>query len=208
MPLKHPFLILICFISLVLAVGCGPSKPPLWLDAKGHGLEAPWLSPGKAQRRAREAAVDAARLRLWNAILDLPVSGEAIDLRPPSDLLEETEDWSVRPGAQTATSSPQQMEQPVPAIVLEDAGLTSPSVEQLTDKERLLDTPEVYSQVTVEQLAAISPPFRAQLQVLFHRLEPVSVQPAEDGEVVAEMRVDVNRVLEMARRYLEQEKVF
>jgi hypothetical protein len=59
--------------------------------------------------------------------------------------------------------------------------------------------------MTVEQLAATSPAFRAKFDHMIGNLDPLSVTQSPDGTVVVRMRMDKNEVLRLARKYLEQQ---
>lgn len=55
--------------TLLLPTACMPRESPAWINAQGSGVVVPWRLPGEAAHAAKEAALQEARIRLWNSLL-------------------------------------------------------------------------------------------------------------------------------------------
>ncbi|NQU45041.1 hypothetical protein HQ520_17285 [bacterium] len=154
-------------LSLLLLVfsGCALQGKPDYLEARGEGLEVPWRSPGEARRKAREAAIQDARVEIWTRLLPMRVLDEATTDSANNDL---------GPGAPVRTRA---------------------------EEEEVL-----YDRITIEQLAAINPAFRAKLRRLIGSLNPEEVLEEPGGRIVIRMQVDKNEVLALAREYLRRQR--
>jgi hypothetical protein len=60
------------------------------------------------------------------------------------------------------------------------------------------------SRLTIEQLAAVSPVFRAKIWSMIEDLEPRAVEADADGSVTAVLQIDLNEVMGLARRHLDK----
>ena len=158
-------------------------------------------------RSARETAILEARLRIRGQLLPEPI------LRQDS---QPQEAGLTGPASPTGPTSPTGLTPPTgpasPSAPGSATGLLP--LDNPTSATWRLDTSRrswaseekaLLKSMTVEQLAATSPAFRAKFDHMIGNLDPLSVTQSPDGTVVVRMRMDKNEVLRLARKYLEQQ---
>ena len=191
-------------LLLVWMTGCSMQPPPVWVVGEGQGLQVPWRKPGEALRSARETAILEARLRIRGQLLPEPI------LRQDSQSQEAGLTGPTGPTSPTGLTTPTGPASPsAPGSATGLLPLDNPtSATWRIDTSRRSWASEekaLLKSMTVEQLAATSPAFRAKFDHMIGNLDPLSVTQSPDGTVVVRMRMDKNEVLRLARKYLEQQ---
>jgi len=191
-------------LLLVWMTGCSMQPPPVWVVGEGQGLQVPWRKPGEASWSARETAILEARLRIRGQLLPEPI------LRQDSQSQEAGLTGPTGPTSPTGLTTPTGPASPsAPGSATGLLPLDNPtSATWRIDTSRRSWASEekaLLKSMTVEQLAATSPAFRAKFDHMIGNLDPLSVTQSPDGTVVVRMRMDKNEVLRLARKYLEQQ---
>ena len=191
-------------LLLVWMSGCSMQPSPVWVVGEGQGLQVPWRKPGEALRSARETAILEARLRIRGQLLPEPI------LRQDSQSQEAGLTGPTGPTSPTGLTTPTGPASPsAPGSATGLLPLDNPtSATWRIDTSRRSWASEekaLLKSMTVEQLAATSPAFRAKFDHMIGNLDPLSVTQSPDGTVVVRMRMDKNEVLRLARKYLEQQ---
>jgi hypothetical protein len=194
------------FLALLLVwmTGCSMQPPPVWVVGEGQGLQVPWRKPGEALRSARETAILEARLRIRGQLLPEPILRQ--DGQPQeAGLTGPTSPTS--PTGLTTPTGPASSSAPGSAPGLLPLDNPTSATWRIDTSRRSWSSEEkaLLKSMTVEQLAATSPAFRAKFDHMIGNLDPLSVTQSPDGIVVVRMRMDKNEVLRLARKYLEQQ---
>jgi hypothetical protein len=222
------------FLAATLSGGwaCAPTTAPRWLSSEGHGVEQPWLNPGQARRKAREAAIQQARVNLWNQLLPMQILQNDPETGAPNEIEargSSASDGSAAEGQLRATASPEDALtttvwavdtlRPIPPEQRNSpsqrgvwgSDTLSAAPEKPRPPETKGPTPRVgeeeeagLSRLTIEQLAAVSPVFRAKIWSMIEALEPRAVEADAEGRVTAVLQIDLNEVMDLARRYLDK----
>lgn len=180
----------VAFLLLLFATGCTRAPRPIWLEVEGYGLVTPWRKPGEAFQTARETAIQEARVKIWSELL-------------PEKILGDNPSLTTFPLSSAPTAAP---ETEIGLLPLADD--PSSCTWKIPWKTAAITTQEssLYQTTTIEQLAAVSPAFRARLRHMIGNLEPENLPKSAGGRVAVRMRIDRNAVFALARKYLEQQK--
>ena len=195
-------------LLLVWMTGCSMQPPPVWVVGEGQGLQVPWRKPGEALRSARETAILEARLRIRGQLLPEPIlrqDGPPGEAAPPASPVGLTSPTS--PTGLTTPTGPASPSAPGRAPGLLPLDNPTSATWRIDTSRRSWSSEEkaLLKSMTVEQLAATSPAFRAKFDHMIGNLDPLTVTQSPDGTVVVRMRMDKNEVLRLARKYLEQQ---
>lgn len=191
---RSAILILAGLLVLAFLAGCSRNAPPQWIRGQGSALEVPWEKPGKAFRKAREAALEEARLKIWNKVLPLPFQQEMPETpQDPVLVRQDYLEWETD-GATSVSR---------PLWGSDELTSTSPLAEIEAEWERQSQeaAADRMETVTVEQLAVLDPVFRARLRQMIGNLEPTLLEKEESNRVVIKLQIDKNRVLRLARKH-------
>lgn len=201
------------FLALLLVwmSGCSMQPPPVWVEGEGRGLLVPWRKPVEAVQSARETAILEARLRIRAQLLPEPIlrqdspPGEAATPASSVGLTSPTS-----PTGLTSPTGPASPSAPGKAPGLLPLDNPTSATWRIDTSRRSWSSEEkaLLKSMTVEQLAATSPAFRAKFDHMIGGLDPLGVPKTADGTVVVRMRIDKNEVFRVARKYLEQQTRF
>ncbi len=222
------------FIVLLGSVGCTNNVPPVWIHETGEGIEHPWLEAGEARRKAREAAIQDARMQIWRHLLQMQIMQPDGSEKPPmvesnrrisSDADPKRRSFRAestikKDDPATITLRVDTLQEIDPEVAADADARKVWGSDRLPKPEEteeagsdILETIAIeeeeragYNRLTVEQLAAINPVFRAKVWSMIENLEPRKVQVEEEGLVRVRLRADTARVLQLARKHLDPQR--